>query len=596
MRHQGLSSGARVGRARAGARRMTRAALFALLFCCFAASAAATTFVVGDDADLLAASDSVVVGTVTSLAPVERGTAIDTLATVAVTRTLKGFVPPSITVRLPGGALGGRRQTVYGAAEMKPGERVALFLRDRGDGTLATVQLAMGKYRIVGAGSTALAVRDLQGAVVLGLRRGRLVRRSPQEVRRLRDLESSVLAGGSQYDEAAPGTLPLTQSFHGSFTTLGSSPARWYEVDEGKNIVFGYDVSDAKNTGLDAAGAVQQAISAWSSVDCAGIELKASGTGEVGPYDACDGKSEILFEDPFAEIDPPVNCRGLLGMGGFCSIDGDGVVNGVRYSRITEGDVVIADGFESCSFWNDVNLAEMVAHEVGHAVGLGHSSENRNETDAALRDALMYFRAHFDGRGAALMADDRAGICTLYPKANVPDRDGDGIPDGADNCASVANADQIDGDGDGEGDACDRLTLERAMLDYDEGSGALDSRIKLNGILRPSSSLQPSNDSFALIVRAGNTVTHSASVPAGGWNVAGGDQVLSALLRPGDGIETIDLYRQHDGTYKFRIRGRGIAMSGPRDGSLEVNIAMGAYSASSPLPLRPHPPGRLVFP
>lgn len=36
-----------------------------------------------------------------------------------------------------------------------------------------------------------------------------------------------------------------------------------------------------------------------------------------------------------------------------------------------------------------------------------------------------------------------------------PDEDGDGTPDATDNCASVANADQLDTDGDGKGDACE---------------------------------------------------------------------------------------------------------------------------------------------
>ena len=36
-----------------------------------------------------------------------------------------------------------------------------------------------------------------------------------------------------------------------------------------------------------------------------------------------------------------------------------------------------------------------------------------------------------------------------------PDGDGDGFPDGGDNCPNVANSDQADVDGDGIGDACD---------------------------------------------------------------------------------------------------------------------------------------------
>ena len=38
--------------------------------------------------------------------------------------------------------------------------------------------------------------------------------------------------------------------------------------------------------------------------------------------------------------------------------------------------------------------------------------------------------------------------------------DGDGVPDGTDNCPNVANADQVDSDGDGTGDACDLFPLD----------------------------------------------------------------------------------------------------------------------------------------
>jgi hypothetical protein len=48
------------------------------------------------------------------------------------------------------------------------------------------------------------------------------------------------------------------------------------------------------------------------------------------------------------------------------------------------------------------------------------------------------------------VADARPGV-----DAVMADGDGDGAPDGLDNCPADSNPDQADGDGDGRGDACD---------------------------------------------------------------------------------------------------------------------------------------------
>jgi len=63
-------------------------------------------------------------------------------------------------------------------------------------------------------------------------------------------------------------------------------------------------------------------------------------------------------------------------------------------------------------------------------------------------------------------ADEGTSICGDTPGTFIPvrvnpptpkplDTDGDGIPDSADNCPTIANADQRDNDGDGIGNACD---------------------------------------------------------------------------------------------------------------------------------------------
>src|SRR5438309_5794335 len=58
---------------------------------------------------------------------------------------------------------------------------------------------------------------------------------------------------------------------------------------------------------------------------------------------------------------------------------------------------------------------------------------------------------------------------------DVPDRDGDGIPDYVDNCPDVANAGQDNEDGDAFGDACDPCPPEANDTPADpDGDGVAD--------------------------------------------------------------------------------------------------------------------------
>ena len=53
--------------------------------------------------------------------------------------------------------------------------------------------------------------------------------------------------------------------------------------------------------------------------------------------------------------------------------------------------------------------------------------------------------------------------------------DGDGVPDGTDNCPNVANADQVDSDSDGTGDACDVYPLDETETADTDADGIGDN-------------------------------------------------------------------------------------------------------------------------
>lgn len=65
---------------------------------------------------------------------------------------------------------------------------------------------------------------------------------------------------------------------------------------------------------------------------------------------------------------------------------------------------------------NNDNFMEVLRHEIGHCAGLAHSSEDSNEQDPVLRNALMYWSDDGGNRSDVLTEDDLNGLYVLYGK------------------------------------------------------------------------------------------------------------------------------------------------------------------------------------
>jgi hypothetical protein len=221
-----------------------------------------------------------------------------------------------------------------------------------------------------------------------------------------------LLLAPPEYAPVAGSDAPPAAAF-----TFLAPGFRWFEPDIGKAIRFSVNERGAATPshGVDESRA---AFSAWSRVSGSSLKVAYDGRSSGGGH-RVDGHNQIAFGDPLHEIDDPVNCTGVVASGGVTAATSETVtVGGKQFSRIVEGDVVVNNGFD-CLLSNSTVLSEVLTHELGHALGFGHSSERYGETDAALEDATMYFVIHNDGRGASLRVDDSEGARALYPRATT---------------------------------------------------------------------------------------------------------------------------------------------------------------------------------
>jgi hypothetical protein len=393
-----------------------------------AAPAFATTIVPMRDAALVDRARLVVIAeTLDRLPVVEERPATDYL--MRVERVLKGEVGAStLVVRVPGGlAPDGRELKLFGAPRFQVGERALLFLGPERDGTRRVLQFMQGAFHRARLGGRDIAFRDESEvhrlAVPLEDDPGPMARDFERFAAWIADRAVGAYRWPDYLFQPEPAPLQaLTEDF--TFFESEGLNLRWFTFDSSGSVTW--KAHRDGQPGLASGGfpEFQRALTAWNNESATPIKLNYGGTTSAAAgFQSFDSQNVLLFNDPNNDIEGKFDCSagGTLAIGGpWSDPNNTGNFNGKRYIRIAGADIVMNDGIE-CRLQNSSRGSKMAeevyAHELGHGLGLGHSSENAAETNQTLRNALMYFRAHDDNRGARLESDDIAGIRVLYQKS-----------------------------------------------------------------------------------------------------------------------------------------------------------------------------------
>jgi hypothetical protein len=339
-----------------------------------------------------------------------------------VNEVFKGKLGATVVLTHRGGSVGNYGEIDGGTPIFKPGEERLMFVSRRPDGRIeahaGTSSALLLPSKSVSAPNASVGIDLLE---------------------KLRaETLSGPISGSDLLDSATSGSRATSPPPQAPSSLLGSSatnllvgvdnlPARFLLPDRGEPIVYYVDADylPAGMTLTQALGAVGNALGAWTNVSSVryqfgGLQSFGQGADKVL---ASDGLLRIQLHDHYGSIGGSGEVLGYGGHGWTSNNTSSGWTTGGNalgndFHKTVKGYVVLqhTDVFMQ----NITNFGEVLCHEIGHTLGLAHSSESPSESNPILSQAVMYYLAHGNGRGATLNSFDTNVIRQVHSPTNTP--------------------------------------------------------------------------------------------------------------------------------------------------------------------------------
>lgn len=326
-----------------------------------------------------------------------------------VVESYKGDAPETFEITSTGGKIGTRITHDSASLDLKTGKSYVLLLTKEADGSWSAAPHQA---------FNAPAERPEIQKFFRGKARGpkpKLVTAAAAE----------ALATETTTTQANSGVPSSVVTSTGYVHDSNGHPARFTSCDGDEPIPYVVDVDTAKlPSGMDQAAAlaaVQEALNSWASASSASFRFAGTqsfGTA-AGSIAATDKIIRIQLHDTYNFI----TNAGILGVGGgSSSIDSSvfygGKIGTQGFQERSSAYVVL--NHRAAFMATAVNFKQVLTHELGHALGLAHSSENSSEPNAILKGATMYYTTSNDGRGTNLTVYDQDRIAFGYSTTNRP--------------------------------------------------------------------------------------------------------------------------------------------------------------------------------